>query len=210
MIGQGKESNRGGENLTDLEAIFHKDPPIPVMREVARTYIRRATRQAAKGKPLTGTFYWVPVPKGRQPISPDGAHESDQAGFQWTVQEFFDCWTPSSDHAYVWKHVLDSMSCRWKLPIPQLGYGSLPRGRVCKLDQGPANGSRTIYVIYHGRDCPLGPKGLPVVRRHFNLALANQATCDEGQQAVSRQFAKLFQILGGRIGRAGLPRENPL
>ena len=55
-----KKSRRRWNELTDLDAILHKDPP--VMREVARAYIRRATRQAVKGRPLTGTYYWAPVP----------------------------------------------------------------------------------------------------------------------------------------------------
>jgi hypothetical protein len=189
-----KETNRRWENLTDLEAIFHKN--LAVMREAARTYIRRASRQASKGTSLTGSYYWVPVPKLREQFRPNAEYECKQEGIEWIVQEFFDCWTPSTDHPYVWKHVLDSLIFRWKHPIVGVEYGGLPRGRVCRVDPLSATGGkRHSYVIFEGQDCPLGPPGISAVKSLFNLDAATPAVISEQYRLASGQPEALARAL---------------
>lgn len=157
--------------MRDLEEIFRRHPDCPPMREAARTYRRAWAKARVCGAPLTGSYYWVPRPRPAGEIV-------------WSVQEFFDCWRPSSDHVYVWQHVRDSLELRWGRSFPDIDYRSLPRGRViCRVGSGE-NFGKTELVIYHGDDSPLGRRGLALVRRAFQLPHNTPAVFDEHEQTI--------------------------
>ena len=170
----------------DLDRLFRRYPELPIMRESARQWLRHLTRNKADGKPLTGSFYWVP--------------QLDRSGqLTWEIEEFFDGWLPSSDHSYVWLHVRDNLERQWKGNWNDAGYACLPRGRVCQSTSlGPADAALRI-VIYHGNDCPLGSAGLALVREKFNLAEDTPAIFDIHEQMIQGDLELIPKPLGRRL-----------
>lgn len=176
--------------MRDLEELFRRYPGRPLMREAARAY-RRCWARARSAGPLTGSYYWVPLP-GR-----DGC-------IHWTLQEFFDHWQPSSDHSYVWKHIRDSLELHWQRSMKGIGYCSLPRGRVsARLNDGGFS-VMTEPVIYHGHDSPLGDQGLETIRQAFHLAAGVKAIFDEHEQMIAGQPESLTRALRLDLGLKGV------
>lgn len=170
------------------------------MREAARNWLRARARSKHSSRPLTGLYFWVPLP-------------TQHGGLSWQVKEFFEGWLPSSDHAFVWLHVRDVLEHRWKRSLKHVGYCCLPRGRVCETHFGQT----TEKVIYHGNDCPVGLVGLNLVRHKFNLAPLARAVFDEHLQRLFSDAQSLVAILesgltssdcGGRVLRLFQPGQT--
>ena len=161
--------------------------------EVARDDQRKRTRLAANGKPLTGAYYWVPLP-------------GDDNTIRWTVQEFFDGWRRSSDHVDIWRHVVDSLEFHWNRTIPaDVDYGSLPRGRICQtLFNQRHKPKRPAYALYHGNDSPLGRTGLQQIKRLFNQAGDCALVFDDHEQMISGDPEALSSALGFELGLHGV------
>src|SRR4051794_6534463 len=162
----------------DLNQLYRRYPTSPVMREAARNWLRAMARGDVSGKPLTGSFYWIPLP-------------NQDGGLSWEIKEFFDQWLPSSDHAYVWRHVRDFLEHRWKRSLTDVGYCCLPRGRVCET----LFGRRPDAVVYHGGDCPVGAVGLNLIRQKFNLGPHVRAVFDEHEQRLLSDARSLAALL---------------
>jgi hypothetical protein len=181
-------NRQGGErpktNWNDLDEILRNPLYDGRMREAARTYRRHRCRAMAKGRPLTGTFYWVPIPTKR--------------GIEWTIQEFFDCWKPSGGHVYVWKHIQDSLNVRWGRRGQGVDYRSLPRGRVSMLSAPSARWESGRYLIRLGGGCPVSPANLSKIRKRFNLDPSTPAVIDERFSVDPDQAAALAQTFGCR------------
>jgi len=165
-----------GANLEEIYRLCNT----PELRDRARALLRQRTRTQAKGRPLTGAYYWVPVPS-----------RTAKKGYRWKIQEFFDGWTPSSDHVYVWKHVVDSLERAWGRNVKDCDYCSLPRGRICRREPKSAG-----YALYHGNDSPVGPEGLVKVAALFNLVGRCKFIFDEHEQMIAGQP----EILSRRLG----------
>lgn len=176
----------------NLDRIFDQYPDLPPMRRAAREWLRYATRNRWDGKPLTGSYYWIP----------DRGLDGRLA---WACEEFFDAWLPSSDHSYVWLHVRDVLEYLWRRSLKDIDYCCLPRGRVCRtlpaIDQ---SSSRSKLVIYHGQDCPLGPTGLRIVRTKFQIGPDVPAIFDEHEQMIAGQPEALSRRLNVDLGLSGV------
>jgi hypothetical protein len=153
-------------------------------REAERQRVRQLTLDAAAGAPLTGGWYWLPIP-GKRAIT-------------WHVQAFYDCWRSPSDHVRIWRHVRDSLAHHWRRRLPHVECYSLPRGRVSRRsDKG-------IITIYHGNDAPRGSGGLAAVCRAFNLPRTTPAVFDEHEQCIAGQPEVLERALGVQLGIRGV------
>lgn len=124
----------------------------------ARWLWRNAFRRAA-GKPLTGAYYWAPVPKIKS------------EGWEWELLIFYDLEygevPGDAAHVRVWLDVMKYLAHRWHKPERDLIdalqgslYG-LPRGRVDFLDDGQIG-------IFHGNDAPVAD-WLTAVKKAFVL-----------------------------------------
>lgn len=152
-------------------------------REAERRRLRAETRAAGRA-PLTGGWYWVPLPGGDSVM--------------WHVQAFYDCWRSRSDHVVIWRHVRDSLAHDWRRRLTNIQCYSLPRGRVSRrTDSG-------IIAIYHGNDAPRGSGGLAAVRRAFDLPRSVPAIFDEHEQCIAGQPEALSRALGIELGIAGM------
>ncbi|HEV3024867.1 MAG TPA: hypothetical protein VGX76_20465 [Pirellulales bacterium] len=176
---------RGGGragDVSDLDRLL-ATVATPAQRETARCRWRTAMR--ALRRPLTGAWYWVPVPAGGGAV-------------RWELQAFFDIWRPSSDHIDVWKHVVDSLEYHWRRRLARFDYASLPRGRVSRriTDAGGAHDDDALPVIYHGNDAPRGGGGLARVRRAFNLPRSAEAMFDDHERCIAGQPEALSRALG--------------
>ena len=178
----------------DLEAILHNATYDGGMREGVRRYLRTAALTLAqeKNRPLTGAYYWVPLP--------------DRSGqrIRWMLQAFFDDWRPTSDHVYVWRHVQDSLNIRWRRSFQKVDYCSLPRGRVCRLVAQDSSRQNGPPIIYHGNDAPLGSGHLDEVRSVFYLPAVTPAILDEHEQMIAGQPEELCRVLGIDLGLKGV------
>jgi len=164
----------GAGVTTDLDQLL-KQCATPSKRDAVRRRLREETRQANSKAPLTGSYYWVPLPGRRDAV-------------EWRLDTFYDTWGASSGHVDVWKHVQDALSWYWGKSMHAVDYASLPRGRVCRSRlRSAADGSTTVFAIYHGNDCPIGRSGLRVVRRAFNLSHKAPAFFDEHEQMIVGQ-----------------------
>lgn len=170
----------------DLNQLFLRYPKSPVMREAARNWLRARARGKDLSRPLPGSYYWIPLP-------------DQHGGVSWQIKEFFDEWLPSSDHAYVWLHVRDVLEHQWKQSLKNVGYCCLPRGRVCETRFGPTREK----VIYHGNDCPVGPAGLNLIRKKFNLHRHVRAVFDEHEQRLSSDAHSLIAVLQSDLVNSG-------
>jgi len=112
--------------MRNLEDLFDRYSDQPDMREAARWWRRAATRSIFRGRPLTGTYYWAPVP-GRFGV------------VEWELQEFYDCWLPSADFEYTAKHIQDSLAIRWGREISMQGVRQLPWGVVSEIARPPTD-----------------------------------------------------------------------
>lgn len=167
----------------DLDRLFAKFTS-RAAREAERRRLREATLAAAGRTPLTGGWYWVPLPHGDR--------------VEWHVQAFYDCWRSQSDHVLIWRHVRDSLAHHWRRRLPRVQCYSLPRGRVSRrADSG-------VITIYHGNDAPRGAGGLAAVRRAFNLPRSTQAFFDEHEQCIAGQPEALSWALGIELGIIGV------
>ncbi|HEV3004834.1 MAG TPA: hypothetical protein VGX78_10255 [Pirellulales bacterium] len=177
-----KRAGGGAGNVFDLDHLL-ATVATPGQRETARCRWRTATR--ALGRPLTGAWYWVPLPAGGGAVS-------------WDVQVFFDVWRPSSDHVVVWKHVVDSLAYHWRRRLARVDYASLPRGRVCRriTDAKGDYDDDAVPVIYHGNDTPRGGGGLARVRRAFNLPRSAVAKFDDHERCIAGQPEAMSRALG--------------
>lgn len=173
--------------------LVRKKPHFPEAREVARVNLRKRTRAAANGKPLTGAYYWVPLP-------------SDGNMIRWKVLEFFDCWRLSSDHVDIWLQIVGSLEFHWSRTIPSdVDYCSLPRGRICRtLLNQRSDAKRPKYALYHGNDCPRGRKGLQQIKRLFNQSDDCALVFDEHEQMISGDPEALSSALGFDLGLHGV------
>ncbi len=145
-------------------------------REARRRELRELTLRAADAGPLTGGWYWAPMPA-------DG-------GVVWQVHAFYDCWRSPSDHVRIWRHVRDALETGWRRRLAAIECYSLPRGRVARrADTGQV-------ALYHGGDAPRRSGGLAVVRRAFNLPRATPALFDEHEQCIAGQPEALSRALG--------------
>lgn len=153
-------------------------------REAERQRLRELTIQSARQAPLTGGWYWVPLPAGDS--------------VAWQVQAFYDCWRSPSDHVRIWRHVRDSLEHHWRRRLPRIECYGLPRGRVSRrIVSGTDSGT---IVIYHGRDAPRGSGGLAAIRRAFNLPPSTAALFDEHEQCIAGQPDALELALGRKLG----------
>ena len=159
--------------MTNLDHILHQVAD-PAQRDEVRHQLREATRQASGVTPLTGAYYWIPRPDRDDTI-------------EWQVHAFYDTWGYSTGHVDVWKHVQDSLHRHWGKSVRAVDYASLPRGRVCQSRLRLAAGTTTVFAIYHGNDCPIGTRGLRVVRQAFNLDRDAPAFFDEHEQMIVGQ-----------------------
>lgn len=160
-------------------------------RETDRRAVRAAARQVAQG-PLTGAWYWVPLPAGEGRLA-------------WEVQEFFDCWASSSDHVHIWKHVIDSLRHHWQRSFAGIEYCSLPRGRVATPIVHRHRSRRPpAAAIYHGNDSPLGQGGIALVKASFNLPASTPVIFDEHEQCIVGQPEALSRALGVELGITGV------
>ena len=167
-----------------IDHLFRRYPQWPEMREAARHWLRELTRNHAAGRPLTGSFYWVPTLDGRGQI-------------RWQVEEFFDSWTSSSAHVAVWPHVRYYLQSQWNRNLRSIGYCSLPRGRVCRSRvRGPDGKMRATFVIYHGNDWPSIVNGSALVRVRFHLPPTTPLAFDIHEQTIPGEPESLSEILG--------------
>lgn len=141
--------------MTDLDQIFRRYPHSPLMRTAARAYRRAWTRARWPGVPLTGSFYWVP-------------RRARHGGIEWTLEEFFDVWRPSTDFAYIWRHVRDSLETHWGRSFALLGHRALPRGRVRHVQHADAFGACQIVVDGIGA-LSCDPPDMNHIRQAFQL-----------------------------------------
>ena len=146
----------------------------PAQRENLRFRLREATRQQSGNAPLVGAYYWVPIPIRLNTI-------------QWRLDVFYDAWGFSTGHVDIWKHVQDTLRWYWGKSVRAVDYASLPRGRVCRSRLRSATGTKTVFAIYHGNDCPIGRKGLRAVRSAFNLGCDAMPFFDEHEQMIIGQ-----------------------
>ena len=146
----------------------------PALRERVRQGLRESTRQSSGNPPLTGAYYWVPLPGCRDTLD-------------WRLVTFYDSWGCSTGHVDVWKHIQDLLHWHWQRSVRAVDYASLPRGRVCRSRLRSAAGIQTVFAIYHGNDCPIGRRGLRVVRQAFQLDRDAPAFFDEHEQMIIGQ-----------------------
>lgn len=178
-----------GPSQIDLDRLF-ADHRSRGDRENHRRAVRAATRLNRQG-PLTGAWYWVPLP-------------GDGGKLVWEIQEFFDCWG-RTDHVHIWSHVIDSLSHHWRRSFPGIDYCSLPRGRVATpIVHGRVRKRLPAAAIYHGNDSPLGDQGIAIVRESFNLAPTARAIFDEHEQCIAGQPQALSRALGIDLGIIGV------
>lgn len=174
-------------NSIDIDRLL-KSRASRAEREIERLRLRELTLRAAGRTPLTGGWYWVPLPVGD--------------GVTWQVQAFYDCWSSPSDHVHVWRHVRDSLEHHWRRRLPRIECYALPRGRVSlRTDSG-------VIAIYHGRDAPRGFGGLAAVRRAFNLPRSAKALFDEHEQCIARQPQALERALECELGLRGVEEHS--
>lgn len=157
-------------------------------REAERHRLRELTLRAARRSPLTGGWYWVPLPRDR--------------GIAWQVHAFYDCWASASDHVRIWRHVRDSLEHHWARRLLRIECYSLPRGRVSPRADGGA------IVIYHGDDAPPRMGSLAAVRRAFNLPRATPMVFDEHEQCIAGQPEALERALGRKLGIRGIDASS--
>lgn len=176
-------------NQIDIDQLFTEGMS-PSEREVKRIALRAATRRQ-HCEPLTGAWYWAPLPSGRGSV-------------EWEIQEFFDCWG-RTDHVHIWRHVLDSLTCLWRRSFVRIDYCSLPRGRVAMpILHGRGSTRQPAAAIYHGNDSPLGERGIALVRKSFNLPFSSRAIFDEHEQCIAGQPQALSRVLGIDLGITGV------
>jgi len=146
------------------------------MREAVRRY--EAKRVLAQRKPLTGIYWWVPVPSG--------------SGVEWVITAFHDDVYGEPMHDTMWKHVLDFLKSKWPkmsvTPDLEMAYAGLPRGRISQDASGG-------YAHYHGNDAP---GDLGAARSQFNLTLGgrNKELFDVHEQMLPDDAAVVRRVIG--------------
>lgn len=153
-------------------------------REAERRRLRELTLQAARGEPLTGGWYWMPMP--------------GNGGVTWQVQAFYDCWRSPSDHVCIWRHVRDALEAAWMRRLTDIECYSLPRGRVSR------RADNNQLVVYHGQDAPRGAGRLTAIRCAFNLPRSTPAAFDEHEQCIAGQPEALSRALRCGLGIKGV------
>jgi hypothetical protein len=132
-------------------------------------------------RPLTGAYYWVPIPPLRSPT--------------WSVVTCHDLgYDEDRGHTTVWPKVILRLAAIWgrdpramRRRLGRHSYG-LFRGRVTRV--------KKVYWIYHGNDSPI-PEWTEAVAQAFNP----QGRCvklafDEHEQTLPDDVNAITRILG--------------
>ena len=136
--------------------------------------------------PLTGAYYWLPVP-------------TSSGSIRWDLLTCHDLglWDCIS-HREMWPTVLEFLAPAWGKAAVALGhqlgehYYGLPRGRVTS--------SRGRYLILHGQDAPV-PDWEPRIIARFHLAsLDVQNLSSEHERVVRGDVLAVEEALGVTLG----------
>jgi len=160
--------------------------------EASRRKYRNAAHREAR-KPLTGPYWWIPLPDG-----------------SWDLAEFYDQDYPEQwiDHSTAWGQAVEVIALKWnkdpaklKQVLSNAMYG-LPRGRVVKM-QG-AN-----WGIAHGEDQPPGTN-LTQVKRAYNIAYVAVKEYFDDHERIIPEMAQQVQAALGKDLEMKVPAQEDL
>jgi hypothetical protein len=143
----------------------------------------KRTNVSKTGMPMTGAFYWSPIPRENSPW--------------WVISSAHDFGLDSeTGHVDLWPHVLTRLADAWgKDPVflrrrLSLSYTGLPRGRVTKPEK--------VYLILHGNDAPIRGwedsviESFRLSRRKVRCLFDEHETQIPGHpEAFNRHFARI-------------------
>ena len=125
------------------------------MNRPSRDQPSPATSTPKKERPLTGAYFWVPLP------------ERGEVAWDLVTCHDLKAWSAIS-HREFWPLILEVLAKNWNLDLQTLDrllhdhHTGLPRGRVTHPKSG--------YIVIHGDDAPaVVPGWLELVKIRFRL-----------------------------------------